>query len=59
MILPMTMHQWILGIGGGLLMAALLIFFSGQEPRFTAAKHGDGAGGGYVAGETGPDGGGH
>ncbi|HET7680045.1 MAG TPA: hypothetical protein VFK79_07930 [Xanthobacteraceae bacterium] len=57
----MTMHQWILGIGVGLLMAAFLIFASGQEPRFTAAKHGDGGGGGYAAGggERGPDGGGH
>jgi hypothetical protein len=53
----MTMHQWIFGVGGGLLMAAFVIFAFRQGAKVRRRQDGDGGPGGYVAG--GGEGGGH
>jgi hypothetical protein len=53
----MTLYQWIVGVGGGLLVAAFLIFAFRQGAKVRSRQDGDGGSGGYVAG--GGDGGGH
>lgn len=57
----MSLYQWIVGVGGGLLTAAFLIFAFRQGAKIRSRQDGDGGGGGYVAGggDGGSDGGGH
>jgi hypothetical protein len=57
----MTTYQWIVGVAGGLLMAAFLIFAFRQGAKVRSRQDGDGGSGRYVAGgsEGGSDGGGH
>jgi hypothetical protein len=57
----MTLYQWIVGVGGGLLVAAFLIFAFRQGAKVRSRQDGDGGSGGYVAGggEGGTDSGGH
>jgi hypothetical protein len=57
----MTPYQWIVGVGGGLLVAAFLIFAFRQGAKVRSRQDGNGGSGGYVArgGDGGSEGGGH